>query len=85
MVIEKDVEMENRKLKRVKRRWGEGIERIGELWGNGRGDIEIGFKKGINLENDEKNDLIKMMIIKENRIENIFREEEEENEEEVLK
>ncbi|EFM55613.1 DmpA family aminopeptidase [Brucella inopinata] len=84
LVLATDVAMEHRQLKRVTRRCGAGLARLGAFWGHGSGDIAIGFTTGVTFDHDEPNDFIPMMILNENRIDTLFRAAAEATEEAVL-
>ncbi|MRN44541.1 MULTISPECIES: P1 family peptidase [unclassified Brucella] len=84
LVLATDVALEHRQLKRVTRRCGAGLARLGAFWGHGSGDIAIGFTTGVTFDHDEPNDFIPMMILNENRIDTLFRAAAEATEEAVL-
>jgi D-aminopeptidase len=63
-----DIPLSDRQLKRVIRRSGVGLARLGAFWGHGSGDIAVGFTTANILSHDEKADLVDLRIINENRI-----------------
>jgi D-aminopeptidase len=67
-----DVPLSDRQLKRVIRRSGVGLARLGSFWGHGSGDIALGFTTANVLSHDEKADLIDTRILNENRIDLLF-------------
>ena len=67
-----DVPLSDRQLKRVIRRSGVGLARLGSFWGHGSGDIALGFTTANLLSHDEKADLIDMRILNENSIDLVF-------------
>ena len=52
-----DIPLSDRQLKRVIRRSGVGLARLGSFWGHGSGDIALGFTTANMLAHDEKADL----------------------------
>lgn len=84
VVLATDVPLENRQLKRVTRRCGAGLARLGAFWGHGSGDIALGFSTGSTFEHDEKSDFVSMTVLNENRIDTLFRAATEATQEAVL-
>ena len=67
-----DVPLSDRQLKRVIRRSGVGLARLGSFWGHGSGDIALGFTTANVLSHDEKAALTNIRILNENRIDLLF-------------
>jgi D-aminopeptidase len=67
-----DVPLSDRQLKRVIRRSGVGLARLGSFWGHGSGDIALGFTTANVLSHNEKADLIGIRILNEDRIDLLF-------------
>jgi D-aminopeptidase len=67
-----DVPLSDRQLKRVIRRSGVGLARLGSFWGHGSGDIALGFTTANVLSHDEKSALVDIRILNENRIDLLF-------------
>lgn len=84
IVLATDVPMEYRQLKRVTRRCGAGLARLGAFWGHGSGDIAIGFSTALAFDHDEPRDLIALTALNENRIDILFRAAAEATQEAVL-
>lgn len=84
IVLATDVPMESRQLKRVTRRAGAGLARLGAFWGHGSGDIAIGFSTANVFDHDESQDLITLTALNENRIDTLFRAAAEATQEAVL-
>jgi D-aminopeptidase len=84
IILATDVPLEHRQLKRVTRRCGAGLARLGAFWGHGSGDISIGFTTATTIDHDEKSDLISMRALNENRIDKLFRAATEATQEAVL-
>ncbi|GLS28489.1 D-aminopeptidase [Mesorhizobium albiziae] len=83
-VLATDIPMEHRQLRRVTRRCGAGLARLGAYWGHGSGDIAIGFSTGVRFDHDEPNDFVTMKVLNENRIDSVFRAATEATQEAVL-
>lgn len=67
-----DIPLSDRQLKRIIRRSGVGLARLGSFWGHGSGDIALGFSTGSILSHDEKSDLVNLRILNENRMDLLF-------------
>ncbi|MBF9194962.1 P1 family peptidase [Microvirga terrestris] len=67
-----DIPLNDRQLKRVIRRSGVGLARLGSFWGHGSGDIALGFTTANVLSHDEKAALVNICILNENRIDLLF-------------
>jgi D-aminopeptidase len=67
-----DIPLADRQLKRVIRRSGVGLARLGAFWGHGSGDIALGFTTANIMSHDEKADLVNLRILNENRIDLLF-------------
>src|SRR5215218_241627 len=67
-----DVPLSDRQLKRIIRRSGVGLSRLGAFWGHGSGDIALGFTTANILSHDEKTALVELRILNENRIDLLF-------------
>jgi D-aminopeptidase len=72
IIVATDVPLSDRQLKRVIRRSGAGLARLGSFWGHGSGDIALGFTTANVLSHDEKAALIGIRILNENRIDLLF-------------
>lgn len=84
LVLATDVPMEQRQLKRVTRRCGAGLARLGAFWGHGSGDIAVGFSTAVTFDHDEPGDFVQMSALNENRIDTLFRAATEATQEAVL-
>jgi D-aminopeptidase len=67
-----DIPLSDRQLKRVIRRSGAGLARLGSFWGHGSGDIALGFTTANIISHDEEADLTDFRILNENRIDLLF-------------
>lgn len=67
-----DIPLSDRQLKRVIRRSGVGLARLGSFWGHGSGDIALGFTTANVILHDEKADLIDTRTLNEDRIDLLF-------------
>jgi D-aminopeptidase len=84
IVLATDVPMDHRQLKRVTRRCGAGLARLGAFWGHGSGDIAIGFTTGVIFDHDESSDFVAIEMLNEGRIDALFRAAAEATQEAVL-
>lgn len=84
LMLATDVPLEHRQLKRVSKRCGAGLARLGAFWGNGSGDIALGFSTAVTFDHDEPRDLIAIQTLNENRIDVLFRAAAEATQEAVL-
>ena len=84
VILATDVAMEHRQLKRVVRRCGAGLARLGAYWGHGSGDIALGFSTAQTFDHDERADFVVMSALNENRIDRLFRAAAEATEEAVV-
>lgn len=84
IILASDVPIDYRQLKRVTRRCGAGLARLGAFWGHGSGDIAFGFNTAVSFDHDEKSDLIDMKMLNENCIDQLFRAAAEATQEAVL-
>ncbi len=73
IVLATDIPLETRQLKRIARRCGAGLARLGAFWGNGSGDIALAFSTAHRIAHDERADLVARTILNENRIDLPFR------------
>jgi D-aminopeptidase len=67
-----DVPLSDRQLKRLIRRSGVGLARLGSFWGHGSGDIALGFTTGNILAHEGKADLVDLRILNESRMDLLF-------------
>lgn len=84
IVLATDVPLESRQLKRVARRAGAGLARLGAYYGNGSGDIALAFSTATRLEHFEQRDLIVRDILREGKIDLLFQASAETTQEAVL-
>ncbi|WP_378944041.1 P1 family peptidase [Mesorhizobium sp. ANAO-SY3R2] len=84
VVLATDIPMEHRQLRRITRRCGAGLARLGAYWGHGSGDIAIGFSTAVTFDHDERADFVAMTALNENRIDRLFRAATEATQEAVL-
>lgn len=72
IVMATDVPLDHRQLRRVIRRGGAGLAWAGSFWGNGSGDLAIGFTTANRVAHDEKADVVAHRMLNENRIDRLF-------------
>lgn len=84
IVLATDIALDYRQLKRVTRRCGAGLARLGAFWGHGSGDIAVGFSTAVMTDHDEESDFVPSFALNENRIDDLFRAAAEATQEAVL-
>jgi D-aminopeptidase len=84
IVLATDIPLEHRQLKRVARRAGAGIARLGAFWGHGSGDIALAFSTADPVDHDEKRGLVPIQVLNESRIDLLFQAAAETTQEAVL-
>ncbi len=72
IVAATDIPLSDRQLKRVIRRSGAGLARLGSFWGHGSGDIALGFTTANMIAHDEQAALCEIRLLNENRIDLLF-------------
>ncbi|WP_441985597.1 DmpA family aminopeptidase [Microvirga sp. 2YAF29] len=72
IVAATDIPLSDRQLKRVIRRSGAGLARLGSFWGHGSGDIALGFTTANMIAHDEQAALTELRALNENRIDLLF-------------
>jgi len=72
VVMATDVPLEHRQLKRVIRRAGVGLARCGSFWGNGSGDVFLGFTVANRVPHTAKTDLLAARMLAEGKIDLLF-------------
>ncbi len=72
VVLGTDVALEQRQLRRVIRRAGVGLARLGAFWGHGSGDIALGFGTAHRVVHDEPRDFMPLTTLNEARIDLLF-------------
>lgn len=84
VVLGTDVPLESRQLKRVARRAGAGIARLGAYYGNGSGDIALAFSTAQRVLHDAPGDFLARDVLAEDRIDVLFKAAAETTQEAVL-
>jgi len=84
VVLGTDVPLDHRQLRRVAKRCGAGLAKLGAFWGHSSGDIAVGFSTGRRILHDESHDVIGSATLNENRIDLLFRAAYESTEEAVI-
>ena len=72
LVVATDVPLDHRQLRRVIKRGGVGLARVGSFWGNGSGDVCIGFTTANRTPLNARTDLLAMRVIAEPKIDLLF-------------
>jgi D-aminopeptidase len=73
VVMATDLPLEFRQLRRIARRAGVGLARVGSFWGNGSGDIALAFTTANRVAHAPKRDLLQQRVLAEARIDLVFR------------
>jgi D-aminopeptidase len=84
VVFATDVPLEHRQLLRVIRRAGAGLARCGSFWGNGSGDVFVGFTTTNRVPYEAATDLLTHRRLAEERIDRLFQAAAEATQEAVL-
>lgn len=84
IIVATDIPVSSRQLKRVCKRAGVGLARLGSFIGHGSGEIVVGFTTANNISYDKENDIVGINIINESKIDLLFRAVAEACEEAVL-
>lgn len=84
IIIATDIPLSERQLKRVSKRAVVGLSRLGSFLGNGSGDVVISFSTANMIKHYEKQDIIDIKMINEDKINYLFRAAAEAVEESVL-
>ncbi len=84
IVLAADVPLESRQLKRVARRAGAGLARLGAYYGNGSGDIALAFSTAHRIPHHAESDFIVRDILHEDKIDHLFQAAAETTQEAVL-
>jgi D-aminopeptidase len=84
VIIGTDIPLDHRQLGRVARRAGVGLAWCGAFWGNGSGDIALGFTTANRVPHDAERDLLEQRVLAEARIDRLFQAAAEATQEAVL-
>ncbi|TQS70153.1 P1 family peptidase [Rhodobacteraceae bacterium] len=84
VVLACDIALDCHQLARVCRRAGAGIARLGAFWGNGSGDIVLGFTTQNRIPHAATSDLCAHMRLHDDRIDDLFRAAAEATQEAIL-
>ncbi|WP_417693053.1 P1 family peptidase [Roseibium sp.] len=84
IVLATDVPLDSRQLKRVAKRAGAGIARLGAYYGNGSGDIALAFSTAQTIPHAAESDFVAREMITEGKIDLLFKAAAESTQEAVL-
>ena len=84
VVMATDLPVSERQLRRIVRRAGVGLARLGSFIGHGSGEVFMGFTTANRVPANSDNDFISMKILQEDKINTAFRAMAEATEEAVL-
>ena len=72
VVVATDLPVDHRQLRRIIRRAGAGLAWAGSFWGNGSGDLAVGFTTANRIDHDGRADIVALRMLNENRIDHAF-------------
>jgi D-aminopeptidase len=72
VVLATNIPLDHRQLRRVIRRAGVGLARLGSFWGNGSGDVFLGFTTANRIPHDAKTDILPLRMLAEGQIDALF-------------
>lgn len=72
IIIGTDIPMNDRQLRRVSKRAGVALARVGSFLGNGSGDISIAFSNGNIVPHTSEKTILETKMIHEDKIDKIF-------------
>ncbi|WP_247642770.1 P1 family peptidase, partial [Roseibium sp. TrichSKD4] len=84
IVMATDVPLDSRQLKRIARRGGAGLARLGAYYGNGSGDIALAFSTAQKVVHNQKGDFVVRDCLAESKIDTLFKAAAETTQEAVL-
>lgn len=84
IILATDIPLEHRQLKRIARRCGAGLARLGSFWGHGSGDIALAFSTASRVNHDDSRDILPLSALNEKRIDVLFQAAAEATHESVL-
>ena len=84
MIAATDLPVTDRQLKRILKRAGVGLARLGSYWGHGSGDVVIGFSTAQRLAWDDEGPTLAVRMLNEEYINEAFRAMADATEEAVL-
>ena len=83
-IIATDLPLSSRQLKRICKRTGVGLARLGSYIGHGSGEITIAFSTGNTIKHDWEENILNIDILNEDKLDLVFRAVAECEEEAVL-
>ncbi len=84
MIVATDMPVSDRQLRRVLKRCGAGLARLGSYYGHGSGDVMIGFSTANRIPHGRRGEILKVKMVTEETLESAFRAAAEATEEAVL-
>jgi D-aminopeptidase len=84
VIVATDLPLGHRQLRRVARRAGVGLARVGSFWGHGSGDISLAFTTANRVPHAPPRDLLEQVVLAEAKIDLPFRAVAEATQEAVL-
>ena len=84
MIVATDMPVSDRQLRRILKRCGAGLARLGSYYGHGSGDVMIGFSTANRMPHGHRGEILKVQMVTEETLESAFRAAAEATEEAVL-
>jgi len=84
MIVATDLPVSDRQLRRILKRCGAGLARLGSYYGHGSGDVMIGFSTANRIPHGHRGEILKVKMVTEETLESAFRAAAEATEEAVL-
>ena len=84
MIAATDMPVSDRQLRRILKRCGAGLARLGSYYGHGSGDVMIGFSTANRIPHGHRGEVLSMRMVTEETLESAFRAAAEATEEAVL-
>lgn len=72
IVLATDIPLDTRQLRRVARRCGAGLARMGSFWSHGSGDIVVAFSTAYRINHFERDDVVPIRMLNERRLNRLF-------------
>ncbi len=84
MIVATDMPVIDRQLRRILKRCGAGLARLGSYYGHGSGDVMIGFSTANRIPHGHAGEILSLRMVTEETLEKAFRAAAEATEEAVL-
>lgn len=71
-VVGTDIPLDSRQLRRIIRRTGAGLARVGSVYGHQSGDIAVGFSTAYRLPHIKEKDIMDIRMVHEDKLDDLF-------------